>query len=151
MRYPGTRPLVRRMQAIDQALRARKWPTDKTLAKDLQVDPRTIRHDLEFMRDERQAPIAFDRARRGYHYTEPTYRLPPLQMSQGELLALYLSERLMKQFRDTPFEPDRPRAIAKLGEMLPVSAAHTLGPEPSASANWSHWKHIAVMLISLEE
>jgi predicted DNA-binding transcriptional regulator YafY len=114
------------MQAIDQVHRARKWPTDKTLAKNLEVGPRTIRRDLEFMRDERHAPIAFDRARRGCHYTEPTYRLPLLQMSQGELLAVYLSERLMKQFRGTPFEPDRPRAIAKLGEMLPVSAAHTL-------------------------
>jgi predicted DNA-binding transcriptional regulator YafY len=62
MRYPGTRPLVRRMQAIDQALRARKWPTDKTLAKDLEVDPRTIRRDLEFMRDEHHAPIAFEGA-----------------------------------------------------------------------------------------
>jgi hypothetical protein len=60
-------------------------------------------------------------------------------------------ERLMRQFRGTPFEPDLRQAIAKLGEMLPVSAAHTLGPEPSASANWSHWKHIAVMLISLEK
>jgi hypothetical protein len=55
------------MQAIDQALRAQRWPTDKTLATDLEVDPRTIRRDLEFMRDEHHAPIAFDRARRGYH------------------------------------------------------------------------------------
>jgi hypothetical protein len=62
MRYPGTRPLVRRMQAIDQALRARKWPADKTPAKNLEVDPRTIRRDLEFMRDERHAPIAFEGA-----------------------------------------------------------------------------------------
>jgi predicted DNA-binding transcriptional regulator YafY len=62
MRHAGTRPLVRRNQAIDQALRARKWPTDKTLAKDLEVDPRTIRRDLEFMRDQHHAPIAFDRA-----------------------------------------------------------------------------------------
>ena len=54
MRHAGTRPLVRRMQAIDQALRARKWPTDKTLAKDVEVDPRKIRCDLEFMRDEHQ-------------------------------------------------------------------------------------------------
>jgi predicted DNA-binding transcriptional regulator YafY len=60
------------MQAIDQALRARKWPTDKTLAKDLEVDPRTIRRDLEFMRNEHHAPIAFDRVRRGYHYMEST-------------------------------------------------------------------------------
>jgi hypothetical protein len=35
------------MQAIDQALQARKWPTDKTLATDLEGDPRTIRRDLE--------------------------------------------------------------------------------------------------------
>jgi predicted DNA-binding transcriptional regulator YafY len=62
MRHAGTRPLVRRMQAIDPALPARKWPTDKTLAKDLEVDPRTIRRDLEFMRDEHHAPIAFDRS-----------------------------------------------------------------------------------------
>jgi hypothetical protein len=54
MRHAGTRPLVRRMQAIDQALRARKWPTDKTLGRDLEVDPRTIHRDLEFMRDEHQ-------------------------------------------------------------------------------------------------
>ena len=103
------------MQAIDQALRARKWPTDKTLAKDPEVDPRTIRRDLEFTRDEHHAPLAFDRVRRGYHYTEPTYRLPLLQMSQGELLAVYLSERLMRQFRGTPFEPDLRQAIAKWG------------------------------------
>jgi hypothetical protein len=49
MRHAGTRPLVRRMQAIDQALRARKWSTDKTLARDLEVDPRTIRRDIEFI------------------------------------------------------------------------------------------------------
>ena len=53
---------MRRMQAIDQALRARKWSNDKTLARDLEVDPRTIRRELEFMRDEHHAPIAFDRA-----------------------------------------------------------------------------------------
>jgi predicted DNA-binding transcriptional regulator YafY len=63
MRYHGTRPLMRRMQAIDQALRARRWPTDKSLARDLEVDPRTIHRDLEFMRGEHHAPIAFDRSR----------------------------------------------------------------------------------------
>ncbi len=119
MRYHATRPLMRRMQEIDLALRTKKWPTDKTLAVDLQVDPRTVRRDLEFMRYEQNAPIAFDRARRGYYYTEPTYRLPLLQMTQGELLALYFSERLLRQFRGTPFEADLRQAIAKLGEMLP--------------------------------
>jgi hypothetical protein len=56
------------MQAIDQALLAQKCPTDKTLATDLEVDPATIRRDLEFMRDEHHAPIAFDRVQRSYDF-----------------------------------------------------------------------------------
>jgi hypothetical protein len=64
MRHGGTRPLVRRMQAIDQALRARKWPTDKTLARDLEVDPRTIRRDLEFERRDERKPVSVQSKRR---------------------------------------------------------------------------------------
>jgi predicted DNA-binding transcriptional regulator YafY len=107
------------MQAIDQALRAQRWPTDKTLAADLEVDPRTIRRDIEFMRDERNAPIEYDRVRRGYFYAEPTYQLPLVQMTEGELLGLYLSERMLRQFHGTPFEADLRQAIAKLADMLP--------------------------------
>jgi hypothetical protein len=40
-------------------------------------------------------------------------------MSPGELPALFLAERTMKQVRGTSFEPDLRQAIVKLGEMLP--------------------------------
>ena len=50
MRYHATRPPLGRMKAIDQALRAGRWPTDKSLAAELEADPRTIRRDLEYMR-----------------------------------------------------------------------------------------------------
>jgi predicted DNA-binding transcriptional regulator YafY len=119
MRYHATRPPLRRMKVIDQALRAGRWPTDKSLAAELEADPRTIRRDLEFMRNQLQAPIKFSRARRGYYYSEQTYRLPFLQLSEGELISLFLAERMMQQFRGTPFEADLRRAIAKLDEMLP--------------------------------
>ena len=36
-------------------------------------------------------------------------------MNQGEMLALYLSERMMRQFSGTPFEEDLRQAIKKLG------------------------------------
>jgi predicted DNA-binding transcriptional regulator YafY len=64
MRYHATRPPTLRKTAIDQALRANNWPNDKTFAANLEVDPRTIRRDLESMRDQLQAPIGFDRAKR---------------------------------------------------------------------------------------
>jgi hypothetical protein len=40
-----------------------KSPTDKTLAMTLEVDPRTIRRDLEYTCDQLHAPIALDRFR----------------------------------------------------------------------------------------
>jgi hypothetical protein len=74
--------------------------------------------NLEFSRDQYHAPIAFNRDHRGYYYTEPTFRLSFPQSSQEELVALFLAERMMHQFRGTPFERDLRQAIAKLGAML---------------------------------
>jgi predicted DNA-binding transcriptional regulator YafY len=72
----------------------------------LEVDARTIRRDLEYMRDQLHTPIGFDRVERGFFYTERTFRLAFPQLSQGELVALFLAERMMHQFRGTSFEPD---------------------------------------------
>ena len=72
-----------------------------------------------FLRNQLRAPVEFDFRRNGYHYSEPTYRLPHFQMSQGELLALYLAERLLRNLEGTPFESDLRGAIDKLGSMLP--------------------------------
>jgi predicted DNA-binding transcriptional regulator YafY len=87
------------------------------------------------MRDDPHAPIAFDRASRGYYYADPTFRLPLVQMSQGEMLALYLSERMMRQFSGTLFEEDVRQAIQKLGEMQPDEVTDPLAPEPRVSTN----------------
>jgi hypothetical protein len=42
------------MIKIEGYMRARNWQTDKLLALNLEVDPRTIRRDLGFMRDQCQ-------------------------------------------------------------------------------------------------
>jgi DNA-binding transcriptional regulator YhcF (GntR family) len=47
------------MMAIDLELRGQRWPTDRSLAKALEVNPRTIRRDLEYMRNQLHAPIDF--------------------------------------------------------------------------------------------
>jgi hypothetical protein len=75
--------------------------------------------NLEFLRDQYHAPIAFDRAHRRYYYTDPTFGLSLPQLTQGELIALFLAEGIIHQFRRTPFEPGLRQAIAKLGAMLP--------------------------------
>jgi predicted DNA-binding transcriptional regulator YafY len=104
---------------IDQALRAGRLPNAATLSRQLGASRRTIARDIELMKYDLLAPIEFDPFRNGFLYTDLTYRLPYFQMSEGELLGLYLAERMMQQLRGTPIEADLRRAIAKLNTMLP--------------------------------
>src|SRR4051794_16872868 len=72
----SSRPPLARIMAIDQALRAGDWPNARTLGLRLEVNPRTVRRDLTYLRDRLGAPVAFDPVKNGYHYTEPSFRLP---------------------------------------------------------------------------
>jgi predicted DNA-binding transcriptional regulator YafY len=110
----SARPVLARMLVIDQSLRACSWPNASTLGKRLEAHPRTIRRDLVYMRDQLHAPIEFDPRRNGYHYTEPSYRLPFLQLTEGELVALFLAEQHLRQYRGTPYGPNLAHAFAKI-------------------------------------
>ena len=110
----AARPVLARMLVIDQALRAGSWPNARTLGERLEVHPRTIQRDIDYLRDQLHAPIAFDARRNGYHYTEHSYCLPYFQMTEGELVALFLAEQLLRQYRGTPYGPDLARVFAKI-------------------------------------
>jgi predicted DNA-binding transcriptional regulator YafY len=117
--YQTARPPLARMMVIDQELRRKSWPNAATLARRLEVNVRTIRRDIAYLRDQLRAPIEFDREHNGFFYTEPSYRLPYLQFTQSELIALGLAERMIGASRGTPFEKDLKRALAKLQDVLP--------------------------------
>lgn len=114
----AVRSALLRIAVIDEKLRARTWPNASTLARDLEVTPRTIHRDLEFLRDQRKAPIAFDAKKNGYFYTEPSFRLPYFSISEGECVALFLAERLLQQYRSTPFAEDMSRLFHKVAHLL---------------------------------
>lgn len=115
----STRPPLARIMRIDQAVRSGSWPNATTLARELEVVPKTVRRDLTYLRDQLKAPLAFDPVRNGYFYTEPAFRLPYHQLTEGELVAVLLAERVVRQYRGTPFEQDLRRAFAKMTELLP--------------------------------
>jgi predicted DNA-binding transcriptional regulator YafY len=106
------------MMVIDQALRDDSRPNARTLGDRLEVHPRTVRRDIEYMRDQLLAPIEFDARRNAYFYREPSYRLSFLRLTEGELLALFIAERVLQQYRGTPFGPDLARAFAKITAAL---------------------------------
>ena len=49
--------------------------------------------DIDFLRYDLGAPIAYDPRRRGYVYTEPNWVMPSVRITEGELFALMVAEK----------------------------------------------------------
>lgn len=104
---------------IDRELRAKTYPTVDDLAKLAEVDSKTIRRDLQSLQTDYQAPIEYNRLRKGWEYTCDTYRLPAVIITEGELVAMFFAGQVLRQAHGTPYEADLRRAIEKLSEFLP--------------------------------
>ena len=96
------------------------YPNCPSIAEHLEVNVRTVERDIERLRDLFGAPIEYDRARRGYRYSEP-FELPSVKLREGEAIALFLGQRLLMQCKGTPFEQFVQQAMNKVRMMLPQS------------------------------
>ena len=104
---------------IHQALQSGKHPNSESLARDCEVASKTVRRDLEFMRDRLGLPIAYNGTSRGFYYTEEVSGFPSLQITEGELFALVVAEKALQQYRGTSFEKPLLSAIKKMEQSLP--------------------------------
>jgi proteasome accessory factor B len=114
-----TRPPLERMMRIHQVIAAGKYPNATTLAVEIEVVPKTIHRDIEFMRDRLGLPIEYDGRKFGYHYTEEVSAFPTLQITEGELVALLIAEKALQQYRGTNFEKPLVSAFKKMESSLP--------------------------------
>jgi hypothetical protein len=118
------KPSILRMRFIDTKIREHSYPTTVSLSIDLQkmygdtVDPRTIASDIASLRHDFKAPIAYDFQRRGYFYTDRSFRLNLM----GEKEALPLAGLVPEAFPKTTFIPEWQRALlsSMLERLLPV-------------------------------
>ena len=109
---------LERLLAIDELIRKPIRQTALTLAEALEVSERTIRNDLDFLRDRYDAPLKFGR-KEGYHYTNPDWRLPSVPLTQGELFALTLGARMLSAYGGTAYQEQLQSAIDQLAKRLP--------------------------------
>ena len=66
LRERHTRPPSDRMRRIHEWIKSGKYPNAVTMGKDLEVVDRTVKRDIEFLRDRYGLPIAYDDERYGY-------------------------------------------------------------------------------------
>lgn len=106
--HQASRPPPGRVDELDRAIRAGESPNAGPAARRLEVCRHTIRLDLDSMRDRLDAPLSFDARRRGHVDEDATYRMPFWPLTGGELVALFLAGRALRQWRGTPSPTARP-------------------------------------------
>lgn len=117
--FPRNRHPMLRLLWFDQQLRAKKFPTAQAYAERFEVTQRTAYRDVEYFREQMQLPIGYDPKQRGYYYTEPNAPLPPMvTVTEGELVALYLAQRVLEQYQGTQFGALLAHAFEKISALL---------------------------------
>lgn len=136
---PSNKSALLRYRIIDNQLRNkfRKFPSideirdkcEEELFGDVsvgQISKSTIEKDIEAMRNDTQlgynAPIAYNRAHGGYHYTDPDYSIDKLGLNDAELEAIKLAAQTLHQFRETPLMKNLQVAIGKIFDRTSLAA-----------------------------
>lgn len=110
------RQQLERIMEIDRRIRDGEYPNPNQLAKDFEVSRRVIFVDRDFMINRLGAPIEYDRSRGGWYYADETWVLPGIIVTEGELLAFFLSVEVAKRYLGTALEETLRSAVEKLSK-----------------------------------
>ena len=91
-----------RIYFIDQQIAAGKYPNVPSLARKYETSRSSINRDIAYMRDMMGAPIEYDYFKKGFYYTEKTFRLCTAYATANDLLALGLAKNLLDLYKNTP-------------------------------------------------
>jgi predicted DNA-binding transcriptional regulator YafY len=108
-----SRPPWERMLKIHQRIQAGGWPNCVGMATELEVSLRTLKRDVEFMRDRLGLPIEYDRQRHGLYFAKPAEPFPGLGLTDAERLALLVARKAVV---GTPFARSLETAFRRLTE-----------------------------------
>ena len=72
-----------RIQWLHKKLVNKSYPNSHRLAERFHISPRQAQRDLDFLKKKLGAPIAYDKTRRGFYYTE-AFNLPLLLTSDND-------------------------------------------------------------------
>jgi predicted DNA-binding transcriptional regulator YafY len=93
---------IPRIYFIDREIASGKYPNAPGLAKKYETSQSSINRDIAYMRDMLNAPIEYDFFKKGFYYTEKTYRLCAAYATEDDLLALGMAKSLMDLYKNTP-------------------------------------------------
>lgn len=84
----------------------------------VELTTKTIQGDLDFMREHLRLPIAYDQDAGGYRFTQPISSFPMVELTEAELVSVFIGQKALAQHKGTPFEAPLRSALEKLTSNL---------------------------------
>ncbi|MFN2367008.1 MAG: helix-turn-helix transcriptional regulator [Desulfurivibrionaceae bacterium] len=113
----------RRLVFVDQQVREGmkngQLANCRSMAAAYEVSPKTIMRDMDYLKNQCDAPLSYDRSRHGYYYTEENYQLPAIKINESDLLAICLTRKIMEQHRNTPIYRKLAAVFDRIEKSLP--------------------------------
>ena len=89
------------MKYIYERLKTQRRPNCSVLAKALEVSPKTVQRDIDFMRYQLDLPIEYDQVRHGFFFSGEVTHFPTVHITEAELVALLVARKALEQYADT--------------------------------------------------
>jgi predicted DNA-binding transcriptional regulator YafY len=99
---------------FDEQIKAGRFPNARHLAESFELSGRTAQRDIDFFRIRLNAPLEYNRNRRGYRYTDDSYELPARWINESNILALSLAVRLASTIPDRALKDQLCRLIDRI-------------------------------------
>lgn len=141
-----------RIVRIHERLGKEQQITAESIAREFEVSDRTIKRDIEFMRDRLGMPIVWDAVTHSYVCTHHHDLLPLLRIDADEALALALAGRTFAAWHGSPLGRALTAALEKIAPIiggavsLPVDALKNLLFAPDDPAADAEHRHFAMLL-----
>lgn len=80
----------------------------------IEISVKTIQRDIQYMKLDLNCPIEWDAREKSYYYSDPMFDMPAFMVDNSELFALFLAEKMLDQYRNTPIHQSLDSIFQKL-------------------------------------
>jgi len=134
----GDQLYLERFVWFDNEARCERYPNASKLGEHFEIAPKTAQSSIDHFRDRLLAPLEYDQSHKGYYYTDPTFQLPIIKISEEELLALLISRKLITEASAGSLADELGSVSKRLSSLLAANLPGRARPEDAFSFRWKN-------------
>ena len=134
----GDQLYLERFVWFDAEARKDRFPNATKLAEKFELSVKSAQRTIDHFRDRLQAPFEYESSKKGYYYTDSTFQLPVIRISEEELLALLISRKLITEASAGSLADELGSVSQRLSSLLAANLPGKARPEDAFSFRWKN-------------